>query len=98
VTSTNLQTEFLLQFRKQQEDSAILLASNKPQHKDRTKNRPTEMEKQNFRGKGTAGTDKEQVGLQEAPHLQDSQNHSENSKSRSSKEEFFFIKQPSSSL
>jgi hypothetical protein len=28
VTSINLQTEFLLQFRKQQEDSAILLASN----------------------------------------------------------------------
>jgi hypothetical protein len=39
------------------------------------------------------------VGLQEAPHLQDSQqNHSENSKSWNSKEEFFFIKQPSSSL
>jgi hypothetical protein len=38
--------------------------------------------------------DKEQVGLQEAPHLRDSQNNSENSKSRSSKEDFFFIKQP----
>jgi hypothetical protein len=55
VTSTNLQTQFLLQFGKQQEDSAILLVSNKPQHKDKTKNRPTEMEKQDFRGKGTAG-------------------------------------------
>jgi hypothetical protein len=31
VTSTNLRTEFLLQFRKQWEDSAILLASNRPQ-------------------------------------------------------------------
>jgi hypothetical protein len=31
MTSTNLQTEFLLQFRKQREDSAILLASNRPQ-------------------------------------------------------------------
>ncbi len=31
VTSINLRTEFLLQFRKRQEDSAILLASKRPQ-------------------------------------------------------------------
>jgi hypothetical protein len=37
VTSTNLQTEFLLQFRKQWEDSAILLASNRPHNKGQTK-------------------------------------------------------------
>ncbi len=42
---------------------------------------------------------KEQVSLQQAPHLQDSkQNHSENSKSWNSKGELFFIKQPSSTL
>jgi hypothetical protein len=43
--------QFLLQVRKQQEDSAILLASNRPQHNNKTKNRSTEMEKQNFKGK-----------------------------------------------
>ncbi len=99
MKDTNLQTEFLLQICKLQEDSAILLASNRLQHKDKTQNRPTEMEKQNFKGKDSREQTKEQVGLQEAPHLQDSQqNHSENSKSWNSKEEFFFIKQPSSSL
>jgi hypothetical protein len=49
--------------------------------------------------KGQTGKDYEQVRLQEAPHLQDpKQNHSENAKSRNSKQEFFFKKQPSSSL
>jgi hypothetical protein len=51
VKDTNLQPKFLLQVQKQQEDSAILLASIRPQHKDKTKNRSTEMEKQNFKGK-----------------------------------------------
>jgi hypothetical protein len=37
VTSTNLQTEFLLQFQKQWEDSAILLASNRPQQEGQDK-------------------------------------------------------------
>jgi hypothetical protein len=37
VTSTNLQTEFLLQFPKQREDSAILLASNRPQQQRQDK-------------------------------------------------------------
>jgi hypothetical protein len=45
------------------------------------KNRPTEREEKNLKEK-TAGTNNEQVGLQEAPHLQDSkQNRSANSKS-----------------
>jgi hypothetical protein len=48
-------TKFLLQVLKQQEDSAILLASNRPQHNDKTKNRSTEMEKQNFKGKDSRG-------------------------------------------
>jgi hypothetical protein len=51
VTSTNLQTEFLLQFWKQQEDSAILLASNRHNNKDKTKNRPKEREKKGRQGK-----------------------------------------------
>jgi hypothetical protein len=39
------------------------------------------------------------VGLQEAPHLQDpKQNQFENAKSGNSKKDFFFNKQPSSSL
>jgi hypothetical protein len=37
VTSINLRTEFLLQFQKQQEDSAILLASNTPQQQGQVK-------------------------------------------------------------
>jgi hypothetical protein len=79
VTSTNLRTEFLLQIWKQQEDSAILLASNRPQRKDMIKNRLTETEEKNLKER-TAGTNNEQVGLQEAPHLQDSkQNCSANS-------------------
>jgi len=45
VTSINLQTKFLLQFQKQQEDSAILLASNRPQQQGQEKNRPTERER-----------------------------------------------------
>ncbi len=98
MKSTNLCTEFLLQIWKQQEDSAILSASNRPQRKDMLKNRLTEREEKNLKEK-TAGTNNEQVGLQEAPHLQDSeQNHSANSKSWNSKKEFFFIMQPSSSL
>jgi hypothetical protein len=51
VKNTNLQTEFLLQIQKQWEDSAILLTSNRPQHKDKTKDRPTQRKKQNFKGK-----------------------------------------------
>jgi len=46
VTSTNLQTEFLLQFWKQQEDSAILLASNRPQQQ-----RPDKETKKDRKGK-----------------------------------------------
>jgi hypothetical protein len=37
VKNNNLQTEFLLQIRKQWEDSAILLANNRPQQKDKDK-------------------------------------------------------------
>jgi hypothetical protein len=37
--STNLHTKFLLQIQKQWEDPAMLLASNKQQHKQITENR-----------------------------------------------------------
>jgi hypothetical protein len=57
VTSTILQTEILLQFQRQWEDSAILLASNRPHNKDQTKKqRKTEREKNRERlrtGKAT---------------------------------------------
>jgi hypothetical protein len=61
VKNTNLCPEFLLKIQKQQEDSVMLPASNKQEHKEMTKN--TE--------KRTAEKNKDQVGLQEAPHLQD---------------------------
>jgi hypothetical protein len=55
MTSTIMGTEFLLQFRKQREDSAILLASNRPHNKDQTKKqRKTEREK-NREGLRTSG-------------------------------------------
>jgi hypothetical protein len=49
----------------------------------------TEREKQNKK-KAQTGKDYEQLGLQEAPHLQEpKQNHSENAKSGNSKSRFF---------
>jgi hypothetical protein len=58
----------------------------------------TKREKKNKR-KGQTRKGYEQVGLQDAPHLQDlKQNHSENAKSGNSKQEFFSNKQPSRSL
>jgi hypothetical protein len=59
MKSTNLQTEFLLQIQKQREDSATPLASNRLQHKDMTKKRPTEREEKNLKER-TAGTNNEQ--------------------------------------
>jgi hypothetical protein len=47
----------------------MLLASNK-QHKEITKKRKTQQDRQNTK-KRTAGKNKDQVGLQEAPHFQD---------------------------
>jgi hypothetical protein len=60
VISTILWTEFLLQFQKQWENSAILLASNRPDNKNQTKKDRKEKE---------YGKTKNQVGLQEAPPL-----------------------------
>jgi hypothetical protein len=58
----------------------MLLACNKQQHKEITKNRKTQQDRQNTQ-KRTAEKNKDQVSLQEAPHLQDFiQNHSEYSK------------------
>jgi hypothetical protein len=51
MESTNLRIKLLLQIQKQWEDSAMLLASNRPQQKDTTKHRLTEREKQNLNGK-----------------------------------------------
>jgi len=77
----NLQTEFLLQFRKQQEDSAILLASNRPQQEGQDKKQTDRKGNEKLKER-TTGKNYEQVGLQEAPHLQDlKQNHFENSES-----------------
>jgi hypothetical protein len=55
MTSTNLRTEFLLQFQKQQEDSAILLASNRPQQRWQDK----ETKKDRKGKKKTKGKDKQ---------------------------------------
>jgi hypothetical protein len=68
--NTNLCPEFLLKIQKQQEDSAMLPASNKQENKEMIKNTETQQDRQN-KEKRTAGKNKDQVGLQEAPHLQD---------------------------
>ncbi len=98
MMSTDLQTAFVLQFWKQWQDSTILLTSNRPQQQSQDKER--RKGKRKTKGKDKQGkTINKWVGLQEATHLQDpKQNHSENAKSRNSKQEFFFKKQPYSSL
>jgi hypothetical protein len=81
MKSTNLRIKLLLQIQKQWEDSTMLLAGNRQQHKDITKHRLTEREKQNL-SESSVRKKNEQASLQEALHLEDSkQNHSENSKS-----------------
>jgi hypothetical protein len=45
VTSINLQTKFLLQFQKQREDSAILLASNRPQQEGQEEKKKKDQQK-----------------------------------------------------
>jgi hypothetical protein len=55
------------------------------------KHKLTKREKEKLKER-TPREDYEQVGLQEAPHLQDSkQNHFENAKGRNSKQEFFSL-------
>jgi hypothetical protein len=46
----------------------MLLSSNKQQHKEITKNRKTQQDRQNTQ-KRTAEKNEDQVGLQEAHHL-----------------------------
>jgi hypothetical protein len=67
--NTNLCPEFLLKIQKQQEDSAMLPARNKQEHQEMIKNTETQQDRQNTE-KTTVGKNKDQVGLQEAPHLQ----------------------------
>jgi hypothetical protein len=50
-----MHTEILQQIWKQQEDSALLLASDKQQHNEITKNRKTQQDRQNTQ-KRRAGT------------------------------------------
>ncbi len=70
-----------------------MLASNKQQHKEITKNRKTQQDRQNTQ-KRTAEKNKDEFGLQEAPHLQAfMQNHLEYSKCWNSKKEIFLIEQ-----
>jgi hypothetical protein len=98
MTSTNLRTEFLQQFWKQWEDSAILLASNRPKQQGKDK-KPTNTKGKEKLQERTTWKNYEQVGLQDTPQLQDpKQNLSENAKSGNSKNELFFNKQPSSSF
>ncbi len=94
MTSINLQTEFLLQFQKQREDSAMLLSSNRPQQQGQETNRPPDQQKgQEELKERRTGKDYEQVGLQEAPHIQHpKQNNFKNTKNGNSKKEFFFNK------
>jgi hypothetical protein len=71
----------------------MLLASNK-QHKEITKNRKTQQDRQNTQ-KRTTGKNKDQVRLQEPPHVQDSiQNHLEYPKCRNSEKKIFLLSNP----
>ncbi len=73
----------------------MLLASNK-QHEETTKKQKDTTGKTKCIEKDS-WEEQNQVGLQQAAHLQDYiQNHLENSKCWNSKKEFFFIEQPSS--
>jgi hypothetical protein len=61
----------------------------------RQRNKERQKGKRKTKGKDKTGKDYEQVGLQKAPHLQDpKQNHSENAKSRNSKQEFSLRSNP----
>ncbi len=90
--NTNLCTKFLLQFLEQWEELAMLLASNKQQHKEITKSRKTQQPTPNAQNR--TAEKKDQVGLQE----DFIQNHLEYSKCWNSKKEIFLIEQPSSPL
>jgi hypothetical protein len=65
VTSTNLRTEFLLQFWKQREDSAILLASNRPQQERPDKER--QKGKRKTKGKDKQGKTKNKWAYRKLP-------------------------------
>jgi len=80
IENTNPHIEFLLQIQKQQEDSAMLLASNKQQHEETTKKQKDTTGKTKHKEKDS-WEEQNQVGLQQAAHLQDYiQNHLENFK------------------
>jgi len=65
----------------------------------RQRNKERQKGKRKTKGKHKQGKTMNKWAYKKAPHLQDpKQNHSENAKSRNSKQEFFFKKQPSSSL
>jgi len=70
--NTTLHTKFLLQIWKQQENSAILLASNKQHYKEKTQNQNTWQNRLNTQER-TARKNIDQGGLQQAPNLQDYQ-------------------------
>jgi hypothetical protein len=80
IENTNPHIEFLLQIQKQQEDLAMLLASNKQQHEETTKKQKDTTGKTKHKEKDS-WEEQNQVGLQQAAHLQDYiQNHLENFK------------------
>ncbi len=90
--NTNLCTKILLQFLEQWEELAMLLASNKQEHKEITKSRKTQQPTPNAQNR--TAEKKDQVGLQE----DFIQNHLEYSKCWNSEKQFLHIEQPSSPL
>jgi hypothetical protein len=97
MTSTDLQTEFLLQFWKQYGKRLNHTTGYQQTTTTMTgqRNKERQKGKRKTKGKDRQGKTINKWGLQEAPHLQDpKQNHSENAKSGNSKQEFFFKKQP----
>jgi len=77
--NTNLRNEFLLQIWKQWEDSAMLLARDKQQYKEKTKNRKAQQDRQNTQ-EMTAGKYKEKWAYKKLPIYKPIQNHSVYSK------------------
>ncbi len=97
--TTNLPTKFLFQVQKQQEDSAMILASRqttKQTQKRKTGEKTREETEQTHEKNRQQG--KQTSGLQKAPIYKTIQNHLEDSKCWNSKKKFLSIEQPSSSI
>jgi hypothetical protein len=98
MMSTNLWTKFLLQFWKQREDLAILLASNRPQQQWQDKETKKDNGKINTKGKDNQGKTMNKWAYRMLPTYKSWSKIILKMPKVSSKREFLFKKQPLSSL